>query len=239
MIPDRPVNLLTSSHTDRATHTPAYKETAVKMEVLPYHGPSPLPRINFRFGTVHPAARRGSGTQMEARRLSGTGQRVGTDSDEARELTMAQPIEFRPTPQDSREALQRRLEAAPLEHVEALLASYDLLQQLHDRGILDLFRGVLGAGDEIVLQLTSVLTDPVTVRGLRNLVLMAQILGNLNPEVLHGILREIPQSVDQKADQDPPSTFALLGRMTSPDARRGLAVTAALLEGLGRGLSSK
>ena len=152
---------------------------------------------------------------------------------------MAQPIEFRPIRHDSREALQRRLDAAPLEHVEALLASYDLLQQLHDRGVLDVLRGVLGAGDEIVLQVTSVLTDPVTVRGLRNLVLMAQILGNLNPEVLHGILREIPQSLEQKADQNPPSTFTLLGRLTSPDARRGLAVTTALLEGLGRGMSPK
>jgi formate dehydrogenase major subunit len=45
-----PVNKLTSSHVDRATHTPAFKETSVKMTVLPEDGPGPLPRINFRFG---------------------------------------------------------------------------------------------------------------------------------------------------------------------------------------------
>jgi formate dehydrogenase major subunit len=49
-----PVNRLTSSHLDRATHTPAYKELAVKMTVLPEKGPSPLPRENFRFGTRNP-----------------------------------------------------------------------------------------------------------------------------------------------------------------------------------------
>jgi len=49
-----PVNRLTSSYTDRATHTPAYKETAVIMKVLREQGQSPLPRENFRFGTRTP-----------------------------------------------------------------------------------------------------------------------------------------------------------------------------------------
>jgi formate dehydrogenase major subunit len=50
-----PVNRLTSSHTDRATHTPAFKETAVSMTVLSSEaGPSPLPRRNFRFGKRTP-----------------------------------------------------------------------------------------------------------------------------------------------------------------------------------------
>jgi len=53
----RPVNLLTGSHTDTATHTPAYKETAVRMEVLARSGESPLPRINHRFG--HPTPQNG------------------------------------------------------------------------------------------------------------------------------------------------------------------------------------
>jgi formate dehydrogenase major subunit len=52
-----PVNLLTGSHTDPATHTPAYKETAVRMEVLARVGESPLPRINHRFG--HPTPQNG------------------------------------------------------------------------------------------------------------------------------------------------------------------------------------
>jgi formate dehydrogenase major subunit len=51
---ESPINLLTSSHTDRATHTPAYKETAVSMTLLPEPGENPLPRRNFRYGTRHP-----------------------------------------------------------------------------------------------------------------------------------------------------------------------------------------
>ncbi len=56
-----PVNRLTSSHTDRATHTPAYKETAVLMKVLPEDGDSPLPRRNFRYGKRTPQ----SGLEIE------------------------------------------------------------------------------------------------------------------------------------------------------------------------------
>ncbi|WP_051978920.1 formate dehydrogenase subunit alpha [Edaphobacter aggregans] len=44
-----PVNILTGSYADDATHTPAYKETAVKIEVLPDKGTNPLRRLNFRF----------------------------------------------------------------------------------------------------------------------------------------------------------------------------------------------
>jgi formate dehydrogenase major subunit len=51
------VNRLTGSHTDPITHTPAYKETAVRLQVLPEVDESPLPRINSRFG--HPTPQRG------------------------------------------------------------------------------------------------------------------------------------------------------------------------------------
>jgi len=57
---DEAVNRLTSSHTDKITHTPAYKETSVQMKVLPQNGgapaPSPLPKSNSRFGHPTPQA---------------------------------------------------------------------------------------------------------------------------------------------------------------------------------------
>jgi formate dehydrogenase major subunit len=58
---DEAVNRLTSSHTDKATHTPAYKETSVQMKVLAQTGTappsSPLPKTNSRFG--HPTPQHG------------------------------------------------------------------------------------------------------------------------------------------------------------------------------------
>jgi formate dehydrogenase major subunit len=58
---EEPVNRLTSSFTDRNTHTPAFKETAVSMTVLPEQGENPLPRRNFRYGHRTPQ----SGVEIE------------------------------------------------------------------------------------------------------------------------------------------------------------------------------
>jgi formate dehydrogenase major subunit len=58
---ETPVNLLTSSHTDPVTHTPAYKEVSIKMTVLPEMGENPLPRTNSRWG--HPTPQ--SGVEVE------------------------------------------------------------------------------------------------------------------------------------------------------------------------------
>ena len=61
---ENPVNRLTSSHVDRATHTPAFKELSVRMIVLPEMGESPLPRRNFRFGHRTPT----DGVEVEKKR---------------------------------------------------------------------------------------------------------------------------------------------------------------------------
>ncbi|HZC43167.1 MAG TPA: formate dehydrogenase subunit alpha [Acidobacteriaceae bacterium] len=62
----QPVNRLTGSGIDRATHTPAYKETAVQMIPLEEEGANPLPWINFRFG--HPTPQMGVEVERKWRR---------------------------------------------------------------------------------------------------------------------------------------------------------------------------
>jgi formate dehydrogenase major subunit len=51
---DGPVNVLTGSHTDSATNTPAYKETPARLEVLPDQAENPLRILNFRFAGQSP-----------------------------------------------------------------------------------------------------------------------------------------------------------------------------------------
>ncbi len=65
-----PVNRLSSSDTDNATHTPAYKELSVKMTVLPYKGESPLKVINFRNG--HPTPQNGVEVERKWKRADYT-----------------------------------------------------------------------------------------------------------------------------------------------------------------------
>lgn len=63
---EEPVNRLTNSKVDRDTHTPAFKETAVHMTVLPERGANPLPRENFRHG--HPTPQSGVEVQRKWQR---------------------------------------------------------------------------------------------------------------------------------------------------------------------------
>ncbi|HEY1767178.1 MAG TPA: formate dehydrogenase subunit alpha [Terracidiphilus sp.] len=58
---DQPVNRLTGSDVDRATHTPAFKEVSVQMTVLEEKRPNPLPPANFRHGHRTPQ----SGVEVE------------------------------------------------------------------------------------------------------------------------------------------------------------------------------
>lgn len=48
------INYLTSSHADKDTDTPAYKEISARMEILSARGNNPLPGINHRNGNPQP-----------------------------------------------------------------------------------------------------------------------------------------------------------------------------------------
>lgn len=74
---DEPINVLTGLHVDPVTHTPGYKETAVKIQLLPEQGSNPLKPINFRYsGKPTPQ----SGVEVERKwkrkdyRMPGAGQ---------------------------------------------------------------------------------------------------------------------------------------------------------------------
>ena len=58
---------------------------------------------------------------------------------------MAQPIALEIPPRNPRADLRSRVERAPEEHAEAVLAAYELLQELHNQGVLDIMRSALAA----------------------------------------------------------------------------------------------
>ena len=64
---EHPVNLLTGSEVDTVTHTPAYKETSVRMVVLEDVGENPLPRVNSRYH--HPTPQMGVLVDRKWKRL--------------------------------------------------------------------------------------------------------------------------------------------------------------------------
>ena len=142
---------------------------------------------------------------------------------------MAVAVEFRKfQPKDSREDLVRRVEAAPLEHAEAVLAAYGVLEKLHEADVLSLLSGLLGAKNMVVDRAADVVSSTEMVNLLRITLMAGGLLKNLNPDDLQGVLHE--------SRAEPPSMFQILKRMTSKDARRALGAMGGLLNILGAAL---
>ncbi len=154
---------------------------------------------------------------------------------------MARPIPLHLAPRDSRDELSSRLQQAPLDHAEAVLAGYEVLQLLHDRGVLELARGTLGGGEKILEQVVAVASGPESIRATRNLLLLVTTLGEIEPALLSDLTRAIPRALVQaNAEQrKPPGLFKLISTFWNKDFRRGLAAFNDLLVMFGRNLSEK
>ena len=154
---------------------------------------------------------------------------------------MAEPIRFQPAPRDMRAPLAARVAAAPNEHAEAVLAAYEVLQGLHDRGMLELLRGALGSSDELVGIAVRAADAPSSIRALRNLLLLGNALGAIRPEVLADVTRAVPVALEQACAEErrPPGLFKLLATFLDPDFRRGLAAANDLFITFGRNMREK
>jgi uncharacterized protein YjgD (DUF1641 family) len=154
---------------------------------------------------------------------------------------MAQPIQLHVPPRDPRAKLVARLQSAPVDHADALLAAYELLQGLHDRGVLDLARGALGSGDELAELAVDVARAPESIRALRNLLLLVNALAAIDPALLADVPRAVPSALAQASAEEarPPGLFKLLSTFLDKDFRRGLAAANDLFVALGRNLSAR
>jgi len=154
---------------------------------------------------------------------------------------MARPIPLHLSQRDQREELNSHLQQAPLEHAEAVLAAYEVLQGLHDRGVLELMRGTLGGGEKILEQFVAVASGPESIRATRNLLLLVTTLGEIEPALLSDLTRAIPKALVQANAEEskPPGLFKLISTFWNADFRRGLAAFNDLLVMFGRNLTEK
>jgi uncharacterized protein YjgD (DUF1641 family) len=154
---------------------------------------------------------------------------------------MAQPIRLEVPARDPRAELVARLHSAPADHAEALLAAYEVVQGLHDRGVLELLRGALGSADALVEIAVDAANTPEAIRAVRNLVLLMNTLAAIDPAVLAPVTRAVPEALGQaSAEQDrPPGLLKLVGAFFNKDFRRGLAAVNDLLVALGRSMSAR
>jgi len=147
---------------------------------------------------------------------------------------MAQPIALKIPPRDPKQELLTRLEQAPAEHAAALLDSYELLQTLHEHGVFNIVRGVLGASDKLVETASAGANSTEAIRAMRNAIILARMLGSIDPEVLEGTAVAVGQTFGnaKAAAYEPPTLIGLFGSFLSRDFRRGMGLINTLLKNL-------
>lgn len=154
---------------------------------------------------------------------------------------MAQPITLHVAPRDPQHELDVRLQQAPAKHAEAVLAAYEVLQGMHDHGVLEVMRGTLGGGKKILEQAVVVGSGPEAIRATRNVLLLVRALAEIDPVLLSDFTRAIPKALVQANAEEarPPGLIKLLSTFWNRDFRRGLAAFNDLLVVFGRNLSKK
>ena len=151
---------------------------------------------------------------------------------------MAEPILLNLPPNNPREALFHKLENAPLDHAEALLSAYDLLQELHDKGLLEIAKGLLGSGDKVIEILVEAGNSPEVIRGMRNFIILTKLFATLDPKLLEHLANAVPKALVEAKTEKPLGPVQLLGKLTNPDTRRMLTIMTRVVESLGKDLGS-
>jgi uncharacterized protein YjgD (DUF1641 family) len=148
---------------------------------------------------------------------------------------MARPIPLELPARDPREELRKQLEQAPVKHAEALLDSYELLQQLHDHGVFELLRGALGASDKLIETAVDAAKSDEAIRAIRNAIILGKILGAINPDVLQSVAVAVGETLGcyEKPIIEPPGLFSLIAQFSHKELRRSMALLNKFLESLG------
>ena len=141
---------------------------------------------------------------------------------------MAQPI-----------TLHRNLNGPPSptdQYADAVESAYEVLQLLHDRGVLNLLRGLLGAGDRVIETVVEAVDTPESIRSIRNFLLLTKFFASIRPEVLNSLVQAASDGAQKEKSGKAPGFFELYRRLRHEDTRHALAVTLDLMESVGKGL---
>ena len=144
---------------------------------------------------------------------------------------MAKAVDYRTyTPDDSRDDLLRRIQDAPKEHAEAVLMAYDILGDLHKKGLLGILKGGLERGDAVLDYVVTLAASREAVTAMRTGLILLDVLRGLDADRLHEIILQ---------PDPPPSLFKMLRLAFSREARRAMFVGLGLLNEIGAALGAK
>ena len=103
-----------------------------------------------------------------------------------------------------------------------------------------MLRGALGSSDKVIEIFVDATKTPEAIRGIRNVIILTKILGTIEPELVEGFARSLPEAIAlTKAQESKPlSLWRMFKKMFSQDTRRALSAMLHILESFGKSLGS-
>ncbi len=140
---------------------------------------------------------------------------------------MAQPLDF---------------ELPPAPPGQQAFSAHDdlvrLLQTLHESGTLRVANGLLSQFQDVAAVALKGLNTDEGRNGVANLLVLAKLLGTIEADGLDRFVVALDRALDAAGERlddtaDPPGTLSLLGKLRTPEVRRGLDAALTLLGTLG------
>lgn len=121
---------------------------------------------------------------------------------------------------------------------EAIVSTIAILKNLHEMGVLNIFKGLLEQRTDVGAIAIQQMNQPAMYNIIKNGMSAAKFLGSVNPEQLTNILEGVnkgmqraSESVDRKEDA---GLWKLGKNIRTPEARASLAVMTEFLQGMGQ-----
>ncbi len=149
---------------------------------------------------------------------------------------MAKAIQLDFPARDATAEWQQRLAAAPVEHAAAIIEFLELLEVLRKHNVLSTIRGAVGAGGDLIGHLAKAAAQPDTIRALRNMIAVAKIFSQIDPELIEAAGKSIPPELkdrNARLQTPPPGIWRTIRVLGSAPASRVLFATGVMLAGIG------
>jgi uncharacterized protein YjgD (DUF1641 family) len=101
--------------------------------------------------------------------------------------------------------------------------------------VFELLRGALGASDKLIETAVDAAKSDDAIRAIRNAIILAKILGAINPDVLQSVAVAVGETLGcyEQPIIEPPGLFSLMFQFTHKELRSSMALLNKFLESLG------
>ena len=227
------INKLTNSDVDYATHTPSYKRTHCRLEVITRKGKSPLNPTNFRVDKHrHP--------QYSVQVQKNGNVRI-IFSQEMWWINMAERITKINRLEKSKEQLKleslNEVTDAIVENKDSILKAIRIIKNLDDAKLLDAINGGIKGRQVIINKFATELNKDMYTGLITNLAPMVFMLGNLEVKELSQFLNKLNSGlhVANQASPNAKTTIrSLMSVLKDDDMNRSLTYMINLLKGMSK-----